>query len=274
MKYTFGAELELADWDRSIEIPRELGVVDQNDITIMNSDGQAVDPRHATRGGEINTVVCESVTDLADTIMNIFSVLKGTYTINHSCWLHIHVGFPEKEFTVDELKRMLVICHKACYWIPLTQLSPVKEIDIPAGYVNLLDNESLDYLILRNRTRTYKLSDRQVEIALSARTVDEFFDALKGKRALVNMQSLQMHGTLEFRFFYMTDDRLALTKQIDFCRMFVDNMLTGSPIYLHNHYATPYKIDMDKEKIYRKTRPDYNAERINNFTGEILPDLR
>lgn len=262
---TYGAELELADWDRQIKIPSELGVIDKNDITICNSNGVGVNPYNDSGfGGEINTVVCNTPDSLCQCIMNILNLLKG-YTINYSCWLHIHVGFNNYNFSLEQLKDILKKVHLANKWIPLTNLTPVKQIDIQDNIK--VDDNFIECLIRRNLTRQSCMTDQEYEGAMNADTLEQFWSYFDRKRHVVNMQSLYKNKTLEFRFFYMSDNYDKLLNSITFCRDFCNYILYDRDLYICDNYPNPYKINLDLESSYKKTKTD-KRDKINNFTGQ------
>lgn len=249
---TFGAELEVADWNRRIKIPRELGVIDKNDISICNSDGHGVNPYSEDGfGGEINTVVANSPSELADIIMRIFDTIKP-YSINYSCWLHIHVGL-NKELSLDELKELLKRVHLANQWIPLTNLTPVKKIDS-----NVIDSESIEMLIRRNLTRQSRMTDEEYCLAMNSTTKENFWKQFERKRHLINMRSLREHNTVEFRFFYMSNIRDEILNAIEFCRDFIENR----PIILKD-YPKPMIISKETELSYLKTMQP-KREKVKN----------
>ena len=60
--WTFGAEHELGDWDQRNGLPTGFKM-DTRDITVMNSNGIAADPkgRSYSFGGEINTPPTDTI---------------------------------------------------------------------------------------------------------------------------------------------------------------------------------------------------------------------
>lgn len=239
---TFGAELEVADWNRTIKIPRELGVIDKNDISICNSDGKGVNPyREDGFGGEINTSVQNSPEELTNVIMQIFDTIRP-YSINYSCWLHVHVGL-NRELSLDELKNLLRRVHLANQWIPLTDLTPVKKLDS-----SVMDSESVEMLVRRNLTRQSRMTDEEYSLAMNSRTEEEFWKQFERKRHLINMRSLREHNTVEFRFFYMSDVREEILNAIEFCRDFIEDR----PIILKS-YPKPMIIHREQELEYLRT---------------------
>lgn len=265
MKLTYGAELELADWNRELHIPANLGVVDKNDITICNSDGLAVNPYIQTGyGGEINTIVCDSPEALRTVIFRIYDIL-GNFSVNYSCWMHVHVGMQNiiDVTNLDELKNLLKFVHKANQWIPYTKLTPTKQLNC-----DVISDDAVEMLIRRNATRTSVMTIDEYEGAMNATTIDEFWKYFERKRHLINMKSLMTHGTLEFRFFYMSTDADRVLHAIEFCRDFVEHVYEGKELKLTT-YPEPMKIDYDMEKSYLATIQQKRVK-VDNLTGDIL----
>lgn len=265
-KITFGAELELADWDRSIEIPTRLGVKDTNDMTVANSDGTCVYPYDFKgKGGEICTNVASSGEELMYGIAEIFDLLD-VVKVNHTCWLHIHVGLPEDTFdTLPKLKKILKYVHKNNHQIKdYTNICPVKEGP----------GMTAEQRIRRNLTRTSTMTDMEYMTAMGAVSEDVFWDQFTRKRHMVNMNPLQYQGTIEFRCFYMSTDVRRLYDAIRFVEDYVNDMLSENPLDVvglleENTYLFPSEIQFDKaiEDRYIETLVE-KRDKVDNFTGE------
>lgn len=266
MELTFGAELELADWSRYVQIPVELGVIDKNDTTVANSDGTCVNPYvEGGRGGEICTAVVKSPKELSDTVQQIFRKLD-TYRVNHTCWLHIHVGLPEHTYdSLSKLKSILEYVHWNSIQIrDYTSICPVKEGP----------RMKPEYRILRNLTRTSVMTESEFKGAMAATTLEEFWKYFERKRHLVNMLPLKYQGTIEFRCFYMSINPLRIKEAARFAKDFVEDMLSEDPVDVvgllyKNTYLFPDVInyDADIEERYRATKVA-NQPKIDNFTGK------
>jgi len=267
MELTFGAELELADWDRSLKLSPELGVVDRNDVTVANSDGTCVNPyTEGGRGGEICTRVCTDLQDLREVVTGIFNSLD-CYEVNHTCWLHIHVGLPESTFSsLSKLKRILQYVHRNSQQIrDYTSICPVKEGPLMKP----------EYRIKRNLTRTSVMYDSEYLQAMEAPTVSEFWKQFERKRHLVNMVPLQYQGTVEFRCFYMSKDVDKIVEAARFAKDFVYDMLSDEPqdvvgLLYKSQYLVPESIEYSAriEEIYRETVVQHRPK-IDNFTGQL-----
>lgn len=265
LKLTFGCELELADWDRSTEIPLHLGVIDVNDTTVANSDGTCVNPYvEGGRGGEICTTPTDS-TELQVTNISKILDLIGEPQVNHTCWLHIHVGVPKKMYnSLDKLKNILKFVHKNNVYIrDFTSICPVKEGE----------RMKPEDRIRRNLTRTSVMSEEEYQGALVANTEEDFWKFFERKRHLVNMLPLKYQGTIEFRCFYMTLDRYELLTALDFTKQYVETYAKNSErsvldiLFENVHYRFPgvLKFNADLEATYLATLVE-KRPKLDNFT--------
>jgi hypothetical protein len=266
MELTLGAELELADWDRNIALPGELGVIDRNDTTVANSDGTCVNPYvEGGKGGEICTTVVNSPKKLEKVVRQIFNSLDR-YNINHTCWLHIHVGLPEDTYnTLDKLKEILeYVYYNSIQIRDYTSICPVKEGP----------GMKPEYRILRNLTRTSVMTAEEFKGAMAAGTEEAFWRYFDRKRHLVNMVPLKYQGTIEFRCFYMSKSPFRIGEAARFASNFVRDMLSDKPVDVvgllyESDYLLPtaVKYDADIEAEYRATKIE-NQPKIDNFTGK------
>lgn len=265
-KITFGAELELADWDRSIEIPKELGVKDTNDMTVANSDGSCVNPYDFTgKGGEICTTPADSPKELIFNIAKILDLLD-VVNVNHSCWLHIHVGLPEDTYdSLPKLKRLLKYVHKNNHQIKdYTSICSVKEGP----------GMTAEQRIRRNLTRTSTMTDMEYMTAMSSTDLDTFWSQFERKRHMVNMLPLKYQGTIEFRCFYMSTEVDRLYDAIRLTEDYVNDMLAEESVDIvglleKSSYLLPRAIEFNKaiEDRYIETLVE-KKDKIDNFTGK------
>ena len=116
-KLSFGVELELADVDRTRDIPANLGAWECGDkknaqgvylgkeTCIINTDLSVVDPDGitCTKGGEIHTVPSYSIDTLMDRIASIFKIFPEAKMFLPGK-MHIHVGIPE--WTLEDIKNI------------------------------------------------------------------------------------------------------------------------------------------------------------------------
>ena len=260
MKFTYGAELEIADFTRSLaeERVKQWGVLDRNDCTVCNSDGTVGNPYEGDKGGEIVTKVCESPEDLATHCSNIIGVLDKA-VVNHSCWLHIHVGVG-KDLSLDELKDIAIMTDIWCqHLIKNEDINPPKLR--PDGTV---DDK-------RNMTRLSTMSEIEYFSMLQSRTVEEFWSFFERKRHLINIRPIKSYGTIEYRFLPPTleyNDFLSAAKMVG---EITESIVSGRVVDLNlkNVYNGVHKvIDLELESKFRAHKPIYQPK-VDNFTGEI-----
>lgn len=266
LKLTYGLELELADWSRTVKFPNNIAVKDVNDITVANSDGTCVNPYSLEgRGGEICTTPSNSITEAIDKVGYVFNRLDQ-FSINHTCWLHIHVGLESLYFdTLDKLKQIASYCHINSKEIrDYTSICPVKE-----GPKMKPEDR-----IRRNLTRTSTLTELEFQEVFLANSIEEFWKPYERKRHLVNIVPLKYQGTVEFRCFYMSDKLFEIRGALEFCRDFITSMLTADQnnvvdLLYKNSYSFPKPIEFDYkiEEVYKSTLVE-KRPKLNNFTGK------
>lgn len=107
---TWGAELEIADWNVSKygQLMEEItgAKVNKREKSVMNSSGISNDPYLTTCifGGEINTRVTNSIEEQISHILHILQNI-GKYSLNYSCALQIHVGIPGLKEDLNRVKK-------------------------------------------------------------------------------------------------------------------------------------------------------------------------
>lgn len=118
-KISFGVELELANVDRTRDIPRELGSWECGDKKnalgiylgkekcIINSDMTMVDPSGMTcsKGGEVHTVPSWSIEKLVKRIRELFALFPEADMFLPGK-MHVHVGIPD--WTLEEFKNIAI----------------------------------------------------------------------------------------------------------------------------------------------------------------------
>lgn len=224
-KLTFGAEHEFADWDASqleIKLP-EFGR-DVKDITVVNSNGIANDPKlvYYKFGGEVNTPVTDSVDGQAD-FLNWFKEVFPEAKVNYRSNLHFHVGVPGLQENVYALKSF---ARYNAYWLPkvLPWIEPIPNPfdDYPElGRTDLTLEERGALRRYKRRLRSHHtiLPENRLSLQCAARTPQEFFEAevplsKDGRlrlwhfqpRAAVNLRQMLQTNSIEFRHFPGTLD--------------------------------------------------------------------
>lgn len=235
---TFGLELEWADVDRRIELPRSLGSWDFEDYTIVNSDGRANDPTGAWPfGGEINTAPTTSAEECAEQVRLLAGLLNPT--INYRCNLHVHVGVPELLHDIDLLKRVAAYARRNEDFV----YSRVEPIPQPTRE-EYADPEAYRGAVKRYRRRLvshhYSLPEARFAELMTATTLEEVYNShapfSSGRRHFqiaprpgMNLRSIKKNGTIEFRHFPGSADPIEIESAVSWCRLFVEAALAGSP---------------------------------------------
>lgn len=202
MKLTYGAELELADVNTDIVLPVG-NRWDYKDYTIRNSDGTWNDPLKTIvpYGGEINTLITDTIPAALININEIYrSVgMKPAY-INSTTNLHIHIGIPD--WNASTVKRLVDYVWR--YQRELFAFTPLpKDLKFRRRSVS---NQGTIPTYIRNR--------------ILAGDID-----FGSTRFGINIKSLYLHGTVEFRQFHMTTKISELRACFEFCETIVRHAL-------------------------------------------------
>jgi hypothetical protein len=237
---SYGAELELSDWPRHQPLAPGQGI-DVRDVTMVNSNGVAVDPRGLqwNWGGEINTAPSHDVDGQADQLADIMRKWPET-TVNYRSNLHCHVRVPQLREDLKSLKRLQTFIHR---WMPL--LLPIIE-PLPRPFDDYKTEE--EYRGALRRWRRRKVSHQKLMLSerlryqLEAESPEDFRDreyrdwrteALHPAihpRLCVNLRQLWETDTIEFRHFPGTTSPLELLTAVTWCREFVKMALReGEP---------------------------------------------
>lgn len=251
---TVGVELEWADVDRHATIPEHLGSWNNQDYSIVNSDGHANCPTGATWrwGGEINTRPTETAAEQDEIVRQLSALLSPT--INYKCNLHVHVAAPRLLEDLELLKSTAQRMRKAEPFV----YSVVEPLPRPTAE-EFPDPEELKGAVKRWRrnldSHQHSLSDERFAEMMSARTHQEFKDAHAAptvtggrawhiaKRPGMNLRSLWKHGTIEFRHFPGTADPEEIESACSWCLLFtqaaIDGQLSPREIYESRSWRFP-----------------------------------
>lgn len=239
--WTFGVEHELGDWDREIGVPYGFDV-DRKDVTVMNSNGVAADPRGRLYrwGGEINTPPTDTPRGQVFALRKI-KEKHPHVVVNHRSNLHVHVRVPGLRNDLEALKKIAYYNANNLKQI----LDIIEPIPVPMHrdykYPDEFEGARRRY---RRRLRSHHtmLSASREKKQLMAASIADFFAAevplSEGKpmwhlgiRAAVNLRQLQETDTIEFRHFPGTLDEDELLTCINWCRDYLDAALnTGEPV--------------------------------------------
>ncbi len=238
---TIGMELEWADVDRHAEIPPELGVWNNKDYTIVNSDGHAnsIDGTTWSKGGEINTTPTDTAQEQALIVEKLAKLLNPT--INYRCNLHVHVE-PSVDLTqdVNTLKKVAVYLREAEPFV-YEHLEPIRK-PLEGDY---LSDEMYKGAMRRYRrslvSHHYRLPDARWEELLEAETPKEVYEAhappkwdggrmwMIAPRPGMNLRSLWKHGTIEYRHFPGTADPKEIEDSCEWAMQFTQAAIDGQP---------------------------------------------
>ena len=273
--YTYGSEIEAADWDTRKELP-EGSTLDKLDYTIVNSSGLANCPKKQMNvyGGEVNTRVADSPEDAVDAMMDVYNAI-APYTFNYTCNLHIHVGIPDLANDLDALKRVIQYIRKherELYDEVLPAIPRPDKADKPA----------MKRFRQRNKSHRHTISETIYQEKMAATTVEEFraahgvykngkFAAFNAIRCGVNTNSLWKSGTVEFRHFTASDDPAQLLWCFEWCKHFLDCALNRpevSPLMLLEELGGVFNMaefppfDHKMDEIFQLTHFDKSSRKV------------
>lgn len=289
--WTFGAEHELADWFYNGDLPAGFER-DRNDVTIVNSNGIANDPKGKmwTRGGEINTrPTCTILQQLED--LERFMAMHPDAKVNYRSNLHIHVRVPGLGEDLQALKRVQSYIHEHMPRV-LEQIEPIPR---PTSEEHP-DPEELEGALRRWRRRRVShhtlLTPERLQGQLEATSVEEFYrlevpSSRKGTpmwhfqpRLCVNLRQHRETDTVEFRHFPGTLNGFQLTTCYLWCANFLVWALEDRPITsllgLNRFHRASFpvfpKYDHQLERRYRATCHDHTLSKaeIKSNIGRIL----
>lgn len=276
--WTYGAELELSDWPRGEKLPVAGMGIDVRDVTMVNSDGVAVDPRGELYhlGGEILTAPSGDPDGVADQLAQILHHWPKT-TVNYRSNLHVHVRIPGLREDLKTLKRLQSYAHR---WLP--EVLPIIEpIPVPDGRQYLTQPDEAYRGALRRYHRR-KVSHQsllrpaRLMHQMQATTIQEFRElevrhpatgALHWAihpRLCFNLRQLWETDTIEFRHFPGTVDPAQLRVAVLWCREFLRMAVCD---------ATPLEAAMDLAPRMPKFEPyDHHLETGYKLTSRKYHD--
>lgn len=285
---TYGAEFELSDFDR-----REVAAwaFDERDVTMVNTNGVAVDPRGLTYpyGGEILARPSGSPSGVADQLLSMLALRP---TVNYRSNLHVHVRVPGLREDLGALKR---VQRYVATWMP--RLLPVIEPIPEPERRNYPDAEAWRGARARHARRRVShqklLSPSRVAAQMAATTPDEFLDAevrhaptgrlfwATCPRACVNLRQLRETDTVEFRHYPGSVDPEEVLTAVQwadaFMRLALDGTVDPTRYYLE-HFAVrrwpSFRMyDHRLECRYRRTSVKYvTRDEARRAIAEILEE--
>lgn len=285
--WTYGAEHEWADHPLDRVLPQDYGR-DHRDVTIVNSNGIANDPRGRTWrfGGEINTPPTDSIEGQVDCLRELKLHLPEA-TINYRSNLHLHIRVPGLKDDLGQLKDVQFYIHSNMRKV-LAQIEPLPRPKLGFNSSNpkeeyLFNGEEYEGALRRWRRRRVShqtlLTPTRLAGQISAKTIEEFFQrevpqSKEGKplwhlqpRLCVNVRQLLETDTIEFRHFPGTMGNDILRNSLTWCRDFLYAAFMNAPIdELLNKYKgvtfPPFPLyNHAMEKRYRLTCHDHTLTR-------------
>ena len=265
MIFTYGAEIEAADWDTRVTLP-EGSTVDMLDYTIANSNGLANDPRKQMNvfGGEVNLKPCDSIVEAVNEMMRVYSAM-GNYAFNYTCNLHIHIGVAGLADDLEALKRL----NDYIYNTDLDSLLPA----IPKP--DKSDKSAMGRFRQRKKSHRHTISETIYNERMVANTVEEFkathgvyknggFAAFNAIRPGINMNALFKHGTIEFRCFPACDNPVQLSYIFRWCDNFINCALSGNEkrfSFKEEMFPEWMPFDPEMDKVFKATHYDKNSRK-------------
>lgn len=248
--WQYGCEHELADWHQSIPLPYGFKT-DERDVTMVNSNGIAVDPKRRLyhNGGEINTPPTGTIEGQCQCLEEIIGLYPDA-SVNYRSNLHIHIHVPGLAEDLRQLKRLQAYIHEQLPTV-LELVEPIpkptkQEFPIETHYKGAMRR----YKRRKVSHHTFLTKERVAKqlTAKSPRQFHEFGVPLdKDKkpqwqcqpREAVSLRQLLQTNTIEFRHFPGTLDKQELLVCLAWCRDFLQMAFAQAellPLYI-SHYA-------------------------------------
>ena len=273
---SYGAEHEWADHPLDRDPPKGFGR-DVNDVTIVNSNGIANDPKGKTYrfGGEFNTPPTTTI----EGQVQCMERLKEHYpeaTINYRSNLHLHVRIPGLKDNLAMLKQLQSHIHRELPLVLAETVEPIP-VPIPEEYPGTLELKGARRRFARRRvSHQCFLSAHRVAYQCQATTVKEFFEREPPlskeeprkplwhlqPRVCVNLRQLLQTDTIEFRHFPGTMDPRELQAAFTWVKMYTEAALADAPIHTLKILARGWlfplflKYEHNVETRYRRTVHD------------------
>lgn len=239
--WTFGAELEWSDYDRRPPLPKGFKF-DERDVTMVNSNGIAVDPKGRSYhlGGEINTPPTVSISSQRQAFEEALHHCSGV-VVNYRSNLHCHVRIPGLIDDLTACKRIQNFLSENLGYLDTVEPIPKPQRD------SYSSSDAFEGAMRRYRRRKVShhksLTERQYTLQSKARSIGELFaveapkNAKTGSpmfhlapRCAVNLRQLLETDTIEFRHFPGTLSPERFEDCLRWCRDFLINIFEPSPI--------------------------------------------
>lgn len=231
--WTFGAELEYGNLDRSKKLPDGCKW-DVRDHTMINSNGVAVDPtgRLYPFGGEINTrptATIEEQVKLFKQLMKLYPEAHCNYRSN----LHIHVRVPGLAEDLAALYKLQAYVDTELRWY-IDCLEPIPKPTREEYPHEECFEGAMKRFHRRQRSHHTFIPSMRVAQQKRAKTLEEFLEAEVPRtkeggtpmwhaqpRACVNLRQLRETDTIEFRHFPGTLNPAEFEAALTWCKEFL-----------------------------------------------------
>lgn len=238
-KFTYGAEIEVVDWDRRRARLLPGMAIDEGERANVNSNGVAVDGtgKFYHLGGEILTAPSTDPTGPAEQLAWVKHKWPEA-TVNFRTGVNIHIRVPGLRDDLKKLKQLQAFIHRVMpELLPVIDPLPVPTIEEFPDKV-VLAGAKRDYLRCR-RNHHALLPDWRLQLQMAARTPKQFFEAeaiheATGKvhwaivlRACVNLRQLLQTDTVEFRHFPGSASPEEVLNATAWCKTFLEAAFGG-----------------------------------------------
>lgn len=274
--WTFGAELEIADIDATVELPK-VGLYDYKDYSICNSNGTANDPLKKLNryGSEVHTIPAKSPEALARYTAKIYDAFQKK-SFNWSTNLHVHVHIPGLADNLVMLRRLAEYHHH--YGQRMFEL-----VDpIPRPDVGACRNEIRRFK-RRKRSHHYQVSEAVYQKMRKAKSTKEFYlaHAPINQKGMPQWQLVQRAGmsllqlwrkpasTIEFRCFTMSKHLDRMLSAYQWCFLYLqaalydgdspEKILRSNPELSFQKF---HKYQAEQDRIFRLTSLHENSRKV------------
>lgn len=249
MNYTYGAELEIPDWNcktKTQELEKTGAKRNLDDTTIINSSGVSNDPSLQTciYGSEINTMPTDSITSQISHISDVLNSI-GDYGVNHSQNLHLHIRVPGLRDNIQLLKQFTLWIYENQEAYSKRFIYPELERQSNLGVIESDEHSQLrrKFHARRKQSRMRYLYPYEIEAVKKAQNYKEWYDShfAYGKvmqrklnytlhRQYINLPQLNATDTIEFRFFSFEDSLEKIRNAFELCEATVAAMISNKPL--------------------------------------------
>lgn len=240
MKFTYGAEIEFVDADRSKMVLPSGCKFNEKEVTLVNSNGVAVNSLKNSKnflGGEINTPATLTLDDQLEVIKTILKLLKDNGArINYRCNLHTHIGLPLELQTVDTLKKIqkyAFVNFEALILATMGSGQFHKKPQYPNSFWShykerMVPQYKHDFLMASETLKDFQLGFFKTKLGTHA--------PLTFMRQLVNTHSFFKTKTIEYRGWWATLDLWEIKNCFEFHQLLIEMALEMPEELITDHW--------------------------------------